>query len=67
MVKLCPWDLHRCFLSSCGSVLSGSTEVVVCYRHRNPSGYCMPRKVVGFHLSIFDLWAGKRLREVVSP
>ena len=65
MVRLCPWDWHRCFLSCCGSVDSFGV-VVVCLRHGNPSGYCLPRKViVDGHFSIFDVWSRKLKGEVI--
>ena len=59
LVHLCPWDLHRCYQICCGSVNS-SGVVVVCGRHRNPSGYCLPKMAVRSSLSLIQLWALSR-------
>jgi hypothetical protein len=56
LVHLCPWDLHRCYVSSCGSIDSFGV-VVVCRRHGNPQGYHLPRKAGGSSLSIIQIWA----------
>ena len=61
LVRLCPWDLHRCYQICCGSVNS-SGEVVVCRRHGNPQGYHLPRMAIRSNLSLIQLWALSRKR-----
>jgi hypothetical protein len=43
MVKICPWDGGVCRRVSCDKILS-SGLVVICERHRNPSGRFDRRK-----------------------
>lgn len=51
--KICCWDGGFCPYGSC-SWLDGMGNVVLCDRHRNPSGYFMRKLPVPILVSIFD-------------
>jgi hypothetical protein len=60
-MKLCPWHIgRRCYVSSCSLFYLSSGDVGCCPAHGNPDGYFMPKKVVGSHLSIIQIWASSR-------
>jgi hypothetical protein len=61
MLKECKFDKRRCFRFSCDFVDSFG-YVCICSRYCGGDKFT-PRKIVGSHFSIFDLWlAVKRKR-----
>lgn len=61
-MKLCCWSGKRCYRSQCEVFDCSSGNVSVCPYHGNPDGHFLPKKFVGSHLSLIQIWAlaGKR-------